>query len=212
MKKTVKLLAVILAMAACASFMFACSDTAGLQTDIDKLKQEIADLRGGNSVSSIDELKVEIDELKQQNGEQQEQLDKVNVFWTEKEEYSQDETMTIYYGKKAVLHIKIKSIYTGVSNVDTVSSKIYITSLLTNLYTFSILQTAYITHNNEIYLNRGTYDNNDICKKNIETTKGSYYVNKNGTFIDSQIDYTICVPGTPFPLASFKNVLVSLES
>lgn len=88
MKKTLGILAAAFAAIVMAISMIGCSDTSALQSDIDRLTDTVADLTEDNENLT-------------------DKVNSLNVFTSDKAEYSEHETMTVYFRNQPVLKIRI---------------------------------------------------------------------------------------------------------
>ena len=206
MKKIISAVALTLCIVLSCCFAVACSENnnsynenkfAELERVIEDLKNQIGKLENENN-----SLKDELEEIKNF---------KDNVFWTEKQEYSQNETMTVYYGNIAVFKIKIRENYPDTSsNLDFVNNDFGITSLITDIYAGDMVKTTYLEYDGKIAINGSSYDSSnstaDICYKNVEKFIGASYdcVLSDDVINATDVKIVVCVPGTPFPMAYFK--------
>ena len=202
MKKALKILAIIATVMVTVLPLAACGDSSKTQSELDLLKETIEEL-----TDRLDELATANGELADKNEELSDRIDALNVFTTDEAEYNEHETMTIYFRNTPVLKIRCgfdnlyKTPLFGGFNFD-----LYLTSLCADINSESILGTMLLDWDNGSCVRRpstSTY----ICRKNIER-------NVVGSFLDPEeayangtwFDFVICVPGTPFELARFKNV------
>ena len=88
MKKTLGILAAAFAAIVMAISMIGCSYTSALQSDIDRLTYTVADLTEDNENLT-------------------DKVNSLNVFTSDKAEYSEHETMTVYFRNQPVLKIRI---------------------------------------------------------------------------------------------------------
>ena len=158
--------------------------------------------------SAIDNLNDKIDELT----ERIEELENKNhVFWTDKKEYSSTETMTIYFGKTAAFKIRLGDDFKlGISGGSYyINNSFYLTSLCSDILKDSIATATYLSWNSGTYM-RASSTNDTVAKQNVELrVYGSYKVDETVYNNATSIDFVVCVPGTPFELARFKNVTVN---
>ena len=196
MEKIIRVIAMIMVVAVGIFTFAACADTSSLQSDIDSLKQQINSLEG-----QIDGLEEKVNE-------------KANVFWTDKGVYSQTETMTVYYGKNAVFAIAID--HSGLSGGawtagTTINVSLKAISFHADILVSSILQTAYLESSEGVFMNAASYGGGtQVLTKGIEASVGSNYQNAAAAIdITTYYNLVICVPGTPFPLASFNKLTVT---
>lgn len=203
MKKIISAVALTLCIVLSCCFAVACSENnnsynenkfAELERVIEDLKNQIGKLENENN-----SLKDELEEIKNS---------KDNVFWTEKQEYSQNETMTVYYGNSAVFKIKVSDNSPRATlNKDCVTGQLLLTSLLTDINGGSLIKTSYLEYGENIASNDAPDGGgNYICYKNVEKALGATY---RCTLTDDvinakEVKLVICVPGTPFPMAYFK--------
>ncbi len=209
MRKMLGIIAAIVAVMVMALPLAACGNSSAGKSE-DDLKDIIAELIDKNEelTNKVDDLTDKVDDLTAENGELTDKINALNVFTTDKAEYNEHETMTVYFKNVPVLKIRISfnnlhsTGFWGTSfNFD-----VYLTSLCADIYDESIIGTAFVAWDNGTLL-RKPASNSYIIKQNEEKEAGGYFVNTaeacaNGTWFD----LVICVPGTPFELARFKNV------
>ena len=151
-----------------------------------------------NLTDKIDELTERIEELENEN----------NVFWTDKKEYSETETMTIYFGQTAVFKIRLDS-DSRWSGTEGINYHFYLTSFCSDILVDSIATATYLSWNSGTYMPAWS-SNATIAKKNVEKQAGGYYKGDGAAYNNAtSFDFVICVPGTPFELARFKSVTVN---
>ncbi|HIW03258.1 MAG TPA: hypothetical protein H9692_00855 [Firmicutes bacterium] len=197
MKKVISVF-VLAVMAASVLFAVAgCSGNSGMQAEIDTLKQSIEDL-----VSENGDLSERVEDLENKN----------NVFWTDKAEYDENETMTVYFKDTAVFKIRL--------NFDTSHgypirmSKIsfnyftYVTSLVSDITGESVLGTSYVACETVSSVPNPDWETVTICRKNEETSINGNVDVQEGMLEATSYDFVICVPGTAFELARFVDVSV----
>ena len=160
------------------------SDNSALQAELEELKDRVEDLENKN-----------------------------NVFWTDKAEYAEDETMTVYFKDTAVFKIKLDFDNAYNDAAFWVSGKfinyhVKINSLVSDIYAGVIINTAYMTWEGGNCLYNIEDNNTEICYKNIETATGGNFTSEAAVAHKGQYDFVICVPGTSFELARFVNVTV----
>ncbi len=205
MKKIISAVALTLCIAFSCCFAVACSPDYG--NEIENLKNQIGELENSNNT-----LKNELEEVKNENNSLKDELEEIknskdNVFWTEKQEYSQNETMTIYYGNIAVLKIEIYEKFPNTTlETQSIGSYFSITSLQTDIDMGEIVKTSYIEYDEKIAYNKSSYNEINMCHKGIKEQIGAGY---RCTLTDDvinakEVKLVICVPGTPFPMAYFK--------
>ena len=165
---------------------------------------------GCSNTSAVDKLTERIEALEKENEDLQNQLNNLNVFWTDKKVYSKTETITIYFGQIAAFRIRVDN-FEWVKSSYSINNDIYLTSLCSDILEDSIAFSTYLIWDNGTYL-RDSSTTDKIAKQNEETRVGGNYKGdrtatayNNATFFD----FVICVPGTPFELARFKNVTVN---
>ena len=159
-----------------------------------------------------DALRAEIEDLK----DRVEDLEnKNNVFWTDKAEYSEHETMTVYFKNTAVYEIRLdgestasgKSLFVTGKNV--ISASIAVKCLQVDTYSGSFLESTFIFGDNVKFIKTSTSGTNILLPVGVEKSLGaSYEGDENAVVNGSSYDFVICVPGTPFELARFKNVSI----
>jgi hypothetical protein len=195
MRKMLKVLAAIFAAVVMTIPMVACGDSSKTQSELDLLKE------------TIEELTDRLDDLIDQNEELSDRIDALNVFTTDKTEYNEHETMTVYFKNTPVLKIRLNfDLSMGTPLWGGSNFELYITSLCGNLLAQSITGTIRLDWDNGSCF-RKLSTSTTVLKQNEEKSTGGYFDNSeearaNGTWYD----LVICVPGTPFELARFKNV------
>ena len=184
-KAVITVMAVIMSLTA-VCFAFGCTGTTQ-NNDNETLRAEIED------------LKDRVEDLENKN----------NVFWTDKAEYSEHETMTVYFKDTAVFKIRL--------NFDTIhgfairmSSEYfnyfaYVTSLVSDINAVSVLGTSYITCEAASCLPNPN-ESVTICYKGKETSANGNFRIQEGMENATSYDFVICVPGTAFELARFVNL------
>lgn len=195
MKKTLGILAVAFAAIVMTVTMIGCSDTSALQSDIDRLTDIVADLTDT------------VADLTEDNENLTDKVNSLNVFTSDKAEYSEHETMTVYFGNQPVLKIRL-----SFDNADgtplwgrSFNFTVYITSLCTDIYDESIISTASLVWNQGSCVRKPA--SSYIIKQNVEKKAGGYFTETDEAYEKGTwFDLVICVPGTPFELARFKNV------
>ena len=186
MKKAVIAVMIVIMTLTAAFMVSGCTDEA-MQTQIDSLMDRVEDLENKN-----------------------------NVFWTDKTEYGEHETMVIYF--KNTPAIKISLYFETLSGAAFWTSGAYvinycvnITSLKSAIYAETITNTSYIAwEKGSALTNQSEYDT--ICPQNIEIDAGASIRSEAAVAHEGQYDFVICVPGTSFELARFVNVTVHKNS
>lgn len=203
MKKALKILAIIATVMVTVLPLAACGDSSKTQSELDLLKETIEEL-----TDRLDDLTTENGELTDKNEELSDRIDALNVFTSDKAEYGERETMTVYFKNIPVLKIELR--------FDTVcgtplwgaafNCAMFITSLCADIYAESILSTMSLVWDNGSCLRRNATSTN-VLKKNNKTPTGGFFANTQDAYDNgTKFDVVICVPGTPFELARFKNV------
>lgn len=223
MRKMLGIIAAIVAVMVMALPLAACGNSSAGKSE-DDLKDIIAELIDKNEeltnkvddlTDKVDDLTTEngtlsdkVDDLTAENGELTDKINALNVFTSDKSEYGERETMTVYFKNIPVLKIELR--------FDTVcgtplwgaafNCAMFITSLCADIYAESILSTMSLVWDNGSCLRKNATSTN-VLKKNNKTPTGGFFADTqdaydNGTWFD----IVICVPGTPFELARFKNV------
>ena len=142
------------------------------------------------------------------NEELSDRIDALNVFTTDKAEYNERETMTVYFKNVPVLKIRLR--FDTVDGTPLYSSSfscaMYMTSLCSDIYFESILSTMLLVWDNGVCV-RQNPTSTSLLTKNEETKVGGYFADTDDAYTNGTwFDIVICVPGTPFELARFKNV------
>ena len=233
MKRTLGILMAIIATFAAVFALTACADTSGIQSDLDRLTGAVTDLTDKvndltsenkaltdkvNDLTSenktltdkVGDLTTDVNDLTIENGALKDRVEGLNVFTTDKAEYGEHETMTVYFKNQPVLKIRIS--FENINGTalwgNTFNCRLYITSLCASIYDELIVGTTFIAWD------RGTcarkqFSNVNIIKQNEETGVGGYFTDTEEAYAEATwFDLVICVPGTPFELARFKNVSV----
>ncbi len=203
MRKMLKVLAAIFAAVVMAIPMVACGDSSKTQSELDLLKETIEEL-----TDRLDDLTTENGELTDKNEELSDRIDALNVFTTDKAEYNERETMTVYFKNVPVLKIRLR--FDTVDGTPLYSSSfscaMYMTSLCSDIYFESILSTMLLVWDNGVCV-RQNPTSTSLLTKNEETKVGGYFADTDDAYTNGTwFDIVICVPGTPFELARFKNV------
>ena len=130
MKRTLGILMAIIATFAAVFALTACADTSGIQSDLDRLTGAVTDLTDKvndltsenkaltdkvNDLTSenktltdkVGDLTTDVNDLTIENGALKDRVEGLNVFTTDKAEYGEHETMTVYFNNKPVLKIRI---------------------------------------------------------------------------------------------------------
>lgn len=178
MKKAVIAVMVVIMMLTAAFMISGCTDEA-MQAQIDSLVDRVEDLENKN-----------------------------NVFWTDKAEYAEDETMTIYYNQTAVYKIRlyfINGFAFETLDTDGMNGSIYATSLVCDMRSDAVILTSYVEWENGIATRRES-TSPFILRQNQEEAVHGVFDSKDDVTSGESYDYVICVPGTPFELARFVDV------
>lgn len=233
MGKTLRKITAFVAAAAAALSITACSGkTDDNKSELDWLKQTVEDLadkvedltaengtladKNGELTEKIDDLIAEngalsdkIDDLTTENGALSDKIDSLNVFTSDKKEYGEHETMTVYFKKNPVLKIRLSfdNIYgTALFSGSVMNHAIRITSLCADIYAETIIGTSFAESNVGTFV-RSSSAGTKILKQNQEVgIVGQFDCSDEAYNSSIYFDIVICVPGTPFELARFKNV------
>lgn len=164
MKKALKILAIIATVMVTVLPLAACSDSSKTQSELDLLKE------------TIEELTDRLDDLTAENGELTDKINGLNVFTSDKAEYEEHETMTIFFKNVPVLKLRIDftNIYGTAVWSGSFNFSVFITALCADIYDESIIGTAFIAWDNG-YCLRGSATP-DLIKRNVETMAGGYFV------------------------------------
>ncbi len=215
MRKMLGIIAAIVAVMVMALPLAACGNSSAGKSE-DDLKDIIAELTNkvDDLTDKVDDLTTEngtlsdkVDDLTAENGELTDKINALNVFTTDKTEYNEHETMTVYFKNTPVLKIRLNfDLSMGTPLWGGSNFELYITSLCGNLLAQSITGTIRLDWDNGSCF-RKLSTSTTVLKQNEEKSTGGYFDNSeearaNGTWYD----LVICVPGTPFELARFKNV------
>ncbi len=213
MKRTLGILMTAIATVMAVFVMTGCAGTQ-TQIDVDRLTEKVTELT--DSVSDLsaenEALKDSVSDLSAENEALKDSIDGLNVFRTDKAEYVANETMTVYLKNQPVLKIRLHldNIWSALwwAGDKTINSYIYLTSLCGNIYAESMLSTSFVVWDNGAYARRQD-SSLTLTKQNQETLiigqfDGSGEAYTNATWFD----LVICVPGTPFELARFKDVTI----
>lgn len=194
MKKIVGTLVLVVMLVTVLCVSAGCSTgNSDQQAEIDALRQSIESLVSENS-----DLSDRVEDLENKN----------NVFWTDKAEYGEHETMTIYYNKKAVYRIRLNFINGfAFDTVDTdgMNGAIYATSLVCDMRSDAVISTSYVEWDTGI-ATRDVSNSPFILRKNQEEPVYSIFSSDDNVTLGNSYDFVICVPGTPFELARFVNI------
>ncbi|MDE6677248.1 MAG: hypothetical protein K2K12_06035 [Clostridia bacterium] len=188
MKKLFTVLALALMTAVMAFTVAGCGNSAPTKEDFDALKNRV-------------------EELEEQNKN-------LNVFWTDKAEYSETETMTIYFRDTAVYKIRLdftrsggKPFWKGTSALN---GAFYITGLCSDFYSSEIIGASFL-ESDKGFLELNSKYEPSLIKKGVETSQSTYYETSTNYSGMTWLDFVICVPGTHVELARFKNVSFRLN-
>ena len=158
--------------------------------------------------------KEDFDALIDRVEELEEQNKNLNVFWTNKKEYSETETMTIYFRDTAVYKIRLnftlssgKPFWKGTTALN---GEFYITGLCSDFYSSEIIGASFLEWNEGFLELNSTYTPS-LIKKGVETSKAANYITSADYSGMTWLDFVICVPGTHVELARFKNVSFRLN-
>ena len=147
--------------------------------------------------AEIEDLKDRVEDLENKN----------NVFWTDKAEYSEHETMTVYFKDTAVFSIVISSDPALDGGVEYVNASFTITALSVDLYSLSIVPYCYLEWESGVCEFNDRNPSNILCKKNAPTQCNfSFSGASDAITYGEKYSVVICVPGTKFELARFVNV------
>lgn len=177
MKKAVIAVMVVIMTLTAAFMVSGCTDTA-MQTQIDSLMDRVEDLENKN-----------------------------NVFWTEKTEYAETETMTVYFKDAAVFSIFISSDPALLGGAQFITTSFTITALSVDLYNLSIIPYCYLEWESGVceFYDKDLYSR--LCKKGIPTQCNLAFRSTNDAIAyGEKYSVVMCVPGTKFELARFVNV------
>ena len=150
MKKAVIAVMVVIMMLTAAFMVSGCTDEA-MQTQIDSLMDRVEYLENKN-----------------------------NVFWTDKAEYGEHETMTVYFKDTAVFKIRLSFDTTsfglafGIASEHVINGSLYVKSLTSDIFADAVLANSYLLHENGIALKK-TSTNQTILHKDIEKNVGAVY-------------------------------------
>ena len=191
-----KLISVFVLAVMVVSVLFAvagCSGNSGIQQNSDNSALQ----------AELEELKDRVEDLENKN----------NVFWTDKAEYAEDETMTVYFKDTAVYEIRLSFDTTsfglafGVASEHVINGSLYVKSLKSDIFADAVLSNSYLLCENGIALKK-TSTSQTIIYKDIEKNVGAVYESSNNVADGTNYDFVICVPGTAFELARFVDVSV----
>lgn len=197
MKKALGILTAAFAAIVMAILMIGCSDTSASQSDIDRLTDIVADLTDT------------VADLTEDNENLTDKVNSLNVFTTDKAEYGEHETMTVYFKNQPVLRICINysNIYeTALFGGSVMNHVICITSLCADIYAETVVGTSFAQSDIGTFVRKSSAGT-QILEQNRETAiAGQFNCTDEDYNSSTQFDIVICVPGTPFELARFKNV------
>lgn len=183
MKKAVIAVMAVIITLTAAFMVSGCTDEA-MQTQIDSLIDRVEDLENKN-----------------------------NVFWTDKGEYAETETMTVYFKDTAVYEISLsfassyKTAFADSGDHLVVNGVVYIKSLIADIYATTVISTSYLISDSTSYTcSTGNYTT--ILRKDEKTTVVCQYKSVVELSKNASYDFVICIPGTPVELARFIDVSV----
>lgn len=186
MKKLISVFVLAVMVASVLLAVAGCSDNSGMR-------------RTANSsalLAEIEELKDRVEDLENKN----------NVFWTDKAEYSEHETMTIYFKDTAVFNVAMAKEPALAGGIEYINTSFILTSLVSDIAAASIVGSSYVEWNNGVCF-ADKEPGEAVCKQNIETSFNLYYYGASDAIsMGTEYSIVICIPGTPFELARFINV------
>ena len=217
--KVVKRFAVLIIAIFLAMTIAGCANNSDMQKSINDMQKSINDLEKSNS-----DLKKSIGDLEKANSDLKKELDKLqkngpnpstlNVFWTDKYEYAEYETITVYFRDIALYSIKkhFHNFVTGGGGAAWIS--VIITCLyFPSMTVSSVLDNICLRWDEGVCYNSDTYSASEICYKNIGKEAGTEFNQFNAVYAAATFfDLIICVPGTYFPLAVIKNITIEKTS
>ena len=180
-----KLISVFVLAIMAVSMLFAvagCSDNSALLAELEDLKDRVEDLENKN-----------------------------NVFWTDKAEYAEDETMTVWFKDQQIFNISIDSSDPFQAAGDRyINGRVIIENFVADVYADYVLGFSYIQWEND-YGDSGTcvrklYDSPSfvVCQKGQEVDCPLTFDATETLANGESFDFVICIPGTPFELAHFN--------
>ena len=197
MKKLISVFVLAIMVASVLLAVAGCSDNSGMQQNSDS----------SALLAELEELKDRVEDLENKN----------NVFWTDKAEYAEDETMTVYFKNTAVFEVSLdfESLH-GTAFWDTgsgtgVNGAVFIKSLVADIYSDAIISTSYIIGEEATYV-RTSSPSDNILLKGVKETTANVYRSQTLLSNDDSYDFVVCVPGTAFELARFVNVSIYINS
>lgn len=162
----------------------------------------------GNEVPTYDdtELYYEIEKLKDRIEDLE---NKNNVFWTEKAEYTENETMTIYLKDNAICSIRLNSETGsfGTVNDDGLNGRVYVTSFIDKMRSDTMIAASYVLWEDGM-ATRDVSTSPFILNKNEESIVPGIFSSNEDVRNGDNYSYVICLPGTLFELARFTNITV----
>ena len=192
MKKVISVFVLAVMVTSVLFAVAGCSGNSGMQQNSDN----------SALLAELEELKDRVEDIENKN----------NVFWTDKAEYAEDETMTVWFKDTAVFKIRL--------NFDTSHgypirmSRVYfnyftyVTSLVSDITGQSVLGTSYVACETVSSVPNQDWETVTICRKNEETSVNGNVSVQDGMLEATSYDFVICVPGTAFELARFVDVSV----
>lgn len=156
-------------------------------------------------LAELENLKDRVDELESKN----------NVFWTDKAEYGEHETMTVYFKDTAVFEVSLdfssryNTPFFDAGDQKTLNGMVFVKSLLADINAETVLSTAYLI-SDVTTCARLSYDGITLLNKDekicvIRQYKSTVELSENESY-----DFVICVPGTPVELARFVDISVHI--
>ena len=203
MKKFIKSIVLIMMSVVMLLSFTACAGTSALKKEIEELKQQISELQEtgiGDKGPTGDKGPV---------GDPAE----LNVFWTDKYEYTEDETVTVHYRDMALYSVKKRShdYGTGGSGGIALVGIRVMCLYLPSISISSVLQNICLRWDEGLIYNNLTYSG--TCYQNIAKDDGVMFSPFNTVYASATFfDLIICVPGTYFPLAVIKNITIEQTS
>ncbi len=182
MKKAVIAVMVVIMTLTAAFMVSGCTDEA-MQAQIDGLMDRVEDLENKN-----------------------------NVFWTDKAEYAETETMTVYFKDTAVFKIRISDSRKFLASGGAIiNADIMIESQKSDYYAENILGESYIEWFNDaqesgicIRTSYGSDASDRVCYAKQEVTCPISFRAEEAITKGTTYDFVLCIPGTQFELARFN--------
>ena len=169
------------------------------------------------SCSDNSSLEGKLTDLEQKNSSLEEQLKSksevkdLNVYWTAKDEYAEDETVEVYFGNTKVYSVKITDTEIMETQGGVILVRLEVYSYFLPISKEVLFKNTYLRWNSGIFTdNRAPYYG-EMIEINTANNLPVWYRDAQ-TAIDTatRFDLMLCAPGISFPIATIKNITINL--